>query len=259
MIREAVVLASGFGRRLRKLTGSVPKVFYKVMGMELVKYPMLSLMEAGVERFIVVVPEGFKALGYKVLHDLGVEGTVVENDRISLGNAYSFMVTEKYTGDVFFLSCGDSLYTGDAARKMVKDPDFAHIKLAVSRVDEYIDPDEASKVLLNERGKILNIGKGIQDYTHYDTGLFVMTKEVYKLKGKMEWNREISLFHVLQKAIDEGMEVKGVDLGEEPWTEVDTVEDLEMVLKGKGASILAAITEGSRWKAKARMASCRDI
>lgn len=44
-MREAVVLASGAGKRLRSVTGDVPKVFYRFDGCELVKYPMISLMK----------------------------------------------------------------------------------------------------------------------------------------------------------------------------------------------------------------------
>jgi len=258
MVKEAVVLASGFGNRLRKLTGSIPKVFYKVMGIELVKYPMLSLINAGVERFVIVVPEGFKKMGHKLLKDMGVEGSVVENDNIPLGNAYSFMITKGYTDERFFLTCGDSLYTFEAALKMMNDETDAHIKLAVSKIDRYIDPDEASKVLLGNDGKILRIGKEIRQYTHYDTGLFVMTNEVYKIREYMDWNQEISLYHILQKAIDLGFYVRGVDIGSTPWTEIDTVEDMEMVLND-GRSILEAILEGSKWRERARTGSSRDI
>lgn len=258
MIKEAVVLASGFGNRLRKLTGNIPKVFYKVMGIELVKYPMFSLINAGVERFIIVLPKGFKNTGYELLKEMEIDGCVVENNNIPLGNAYSFMITEGHTSERFFLTCGDSLYTSEAILKMKEDRVDAHIKLAVSKIDRYIDVDEASKVLLGEDKRILKIGKRLKQYTHYDTGLFIMTSEVYKIKKHVNWNQEVSLYEILQKAIDLGFYVKGVDIGSTPWMEIDTIEDMRMALKD-GKKILETILEGSKWRGKIQMGSSQDI
>ncbi|ABQ47388.1 MULTISPECIES: sugar phosphate nucleotidyltransferase [Thermotoga] len=224
-MREAVVLASGAGKRLRSVTGDVPKVFYRFDGCELVKYPMISLMKNGVERFVLVVSEGYRDLGEKVLNDLGVEGIVVENKKVELGNAYSFFLSEPYVeSEKFFLSCGDSLFPPEALKSAFSEDEF-HIKLGVSKRSDLIDPEEASKVLVNE-DRIVKIGKRIDEYNYFDTGVFVMTKKVYSLKESFSWTEEISLYHVLQKAVDTGMLVKVFDFGNALWTEIDSPEDL---------------------------------
>ncbi|MCD6551140.1 sugar phosphate nucleotidyltransferase [Thermotoga sp.] len=225
-MKEAIVLASGLGKRLRTVTGDMPKVFYKFSGCELVKYPIISFMKRGVERFVLVVAKGHREYGEKILRDLNVRGVVVENERVELGNAYSFFLSESYVeSGRFFLSCGDSLFLPEALDGAFSDDDF-HIKLGVSKVDSLVDTKEASKVLTDEDGNIIKIGKKIQEYNYLDTGVFVMTEEAFRLKEHFSWTEEISLYHVLQKAVDLGMIVRVFDFGNLPWTELDSPEDL---------------------------------
>ena len=239
-MKEAVVLASGVGKRLRTVTGEIPKVFYRFNGCELVKYPMISLMKNGVERFVMVVSEGYEDYGRKVLKDLGVEGVVIENSRVELGNAYSFFLTEPHVkSERFFLSCGDSIFPPEALKNAFDEDEF-HIKLGVSKRKDLIDPQEASKVLVDENDRIIRIGKKIDEYNYFDTGVFVVTKKVYQLRDVFSWSKEISLYHVLQKAVDLGMIVKVFDFEDAPWTEIDSPEDLNE----KGYELMERIKEG---------------
>ncbi|PLV60159.1 sugar phosphate nucleotidyltransferase [Thermotoga sp. KOL6] len=224
---EAVILASGMGKRLKTLTKDIPKVFYRFDGCELVKYPIISLLKNGVERFVLVVSREFKNFGEKVLEDLGVKGVVVENSKVELGNAFSFFLSEPYvTCDKFFLACGDSIFPPEALKNAFTPEEF-HIKLGVSKKSDLIDPDEASKVLVGEDSRIIRIGKNITEYNFYDTGVFVMTREVYRLKDSFSWEKEISLYHVLQKAVDLGLIVKAFDFEDVSWTEIDSPKDLK--------------------------------
>lgn len=96
----------------------------------------------------------------------------------------------------------------------------------MSKRKDLIDPQEASKVLVDENDRIIRIGKKIDEYNYFDTGVFVVTKKVYQLRDVFSWSKEISLYHVLQKAVDLGMIVKVFDFEDAPWTEIDSPEDL---------------------------------
>lgn len=250
-VKEAVILASGLGKRLRGATGGVPKCFHVIEGEPLIAYPIKAIKAAGVSRFDIVVS---RACG-KSCSDASVE--VVEkltcgsagvcvafNDKVEWGNAYSLMVArECVEGDRFIVSVCDSLYPPDAVLTLLeRAPPEADIVVAGSRCFDYVEVDEATKIKLGEDGAVAEIGKGVRDFDLIDIGLFVMKSTVFSLIDKMPWGeREFSLFDLLMKGIEVGLDVRAVDLGYIPWTEIDTVDDLNELLRGKRSEVLKAV------------------
>ena len=52
-IKSAMLLAAGFGERLRPITDTTPKPLVKVMGRTLIDRAIDRLHEGGIKRFIV--------------------------------------------------------------------------------------------------------------------------------------------------------------------------------------------------------------
>ncbi|MBC7114679.1 MAG: NTP transferase domain-containing protein [Archaeoglobi archaeon] len=233
-LREAIILASGLGRRLRELNKDIPKCFHELEGEVLLRYPMRALKNSGVERFVVVVPAGYSAR----LKEFS-EGIIpVENPVVERGNAYSLLLgVERAESERFLVSCCDSLYPPSAVRKLLSEAGDDDVVIAVSRNSEYIDEAEATKVRV-EGNRVVKIGKNIEDFDAYDTGLFVMSRSVLRAGKEIEWNGEVSIFDLLQKSLKLGMRVSCVDLDDIPWTEIDTPQDYFELIRGKRRAVL---------------------
>jgi len=244
MTMEAVILASGLGARLKKITSGVPKCFFEVLGYPLMAYPILSLKKAGVKKIVVIAPVGFKRQAEIIINKLNIHGTVAENNEIKKGNAYSLLLSEKYVnGEKFIVSCCDTLYPPSAALALCNFPSEVDILVGVSKIGTYIEKDEASKVKI-KRGRILKIGKGLKKYDFFDTGLFLMKKSIYQIKRWLSWEKETHLYELIDCAIKNGLDVFACDFGDIPWTEIDTDEDLKDLFDGKRGMIIKEILNG---------------
>ncbi len=250
-VKEAVILASGLGKRLRGATRGVPKCFHVIEGEPLIAYPIKAIKAAGVGRFDIVVSRICGKLcsdaSAEVVEGLAgnsVSVCVAFNDKVEWGNAYSLMVArECVEGDRFIVSVCDSLYPPDAVLTLLeRAPPEADIVVAGSRCFDYIEVGEATKIRLGKDGAVVEIGKGVSDFDLIDIGLFVMKSTVFSLADKMPWGvREFSLFDLLMKGIEVGLDVRAVDLGYVPWTEIDTVDDLNELLRGRRSEVLKAV------------------
>ncbi len=250
-VKEAVVLASGLGRRLRGATGGVPKCFHRIKGEPLIAYPLKAIKAAGISRFDIVVSRACGGLcsdaSIEVVERLAGSSAsvcIAFNDRVEWGNAYSLMVAKECVeGDHFIVSVCDSLYPPDAVLTLLKRaPPEADVVVAGSRCLDYVEVSEATKIKLGGDGAVAEIGKGVSDFDLIDIGLFVMKRTVFSLADKVPWGvKEFSLFDLLMKGIEAGLDVRAVDLGYVPWTEIDTVNDLNELLKGRRSEVLRAV------------------
>jgi len=252
-VKEAIILASGLGRRLRDATGGVPKCFHMIKGEPLIAYPIKAIKAAGISKFNIVVSRtcGKSCVEASIKAVRGFVGNAADvcialNDRVEWGNAYSLMVARECvkTGR-FIVSVCDSLYPPEAVLTLLKRaPSEADIVVAGSRCFDYVEVSEATKIKLGESGAVVKIGKDVSDFDLIDIGLFVMRESVFNLASKMRWGaREFSLFDLLMKGIEEGLNVRAVDLGQVPWTEVDTVKDLNELLNGRRSKVLSIVRE----------------
>jgi D-glycero-alpha-D-manno-heptose 1-phosphate guanylyltransferase len=110
-IKEAIILAGGFGTRLKPSVPDLPKAMAPVAGRPFVSYVIDSLRMQGVERFIF-------SLGYKadvIIKFLSEEYStldyvfVIEEDPLGTGGAIQLALSEADTNDVVIAN-GDTLF-----------------------------------------------------------------------------------------------------------------------------------------------------
>ncbi|RLA84906.1 MAG: CDP-alcohol phosphatidyltransferase [Deltaproteobacteria bacterium] len=213
---KAVILAAGQGRRLSGGGVSFPKVLAKVAGRELLYRHLKLLRERGVEEFIVVVNPWTKAPINDALLRWGFPFRLVINERPELGNGYSLLQARDYVDGTFFVVMGDHVYEEAFLDEAIKGQG-----LIVDRRGEFIDRDEATKVILQD-GRVRDIGKDVPG-EWYDTGFFVLDREIFdhaeavlKEKGKVEMS------DVVKRA-----ELRVTEVSGRLWLDVDTPQDLK--------------------------------
>ncbi|MEA2089844.1 MAG: NTP transferase domain-containing protein, partial [Thermoproteota archaeon] len=163
---KALILAAGEGERLR-LTGKKPKPLVSVAGTPLLCRVLKSLKLAGITDAYVVI--GY--MGQKIRDTIGqryagVKVHYIENLRWSKGNLYSLLAAKEVLRENFILCMADHIFDSRIVKALQS------IKLEnglVLAVDRRTPQPEDTKVL-EENGKIVNIGKFIEKSNRVDTG-----------------------------------------------------------------------------------------
>jgi len=238
-IREGIILASGKGERLSKITGSIPKCFYPLIkGHSLIEFSLSAYARLGIERLIIIVPPSIKLHAEKILRKYPFrEKVLIENPNIELGNAYSFLKTLEISAtDYTFVSCCDTIYPHTFLTELAKNKEKGDLLIGVSKNVDYIEPEEASKVKMNSDGDVIEIGKHVENTGFIDTGVFMVRPKIVLNKADMEAKKETHLYQLMDQ-LRAKIRIKGI-LVEGPWTEIDTPENLKELLEGKRREVL---------------------
>lgn len=159
-VRQAVILAGGFGTRLQSVLRDVPKPLAPVRGLPFIHYILRWLEENGVQR--VIASTGYLAdkmeAGFRsYLGDL--EMTFLREDSpLGTGGALYRSLREAGTGGVFALN-GDTYFPADLNKFQREAERLASpLAIALRRVPDVsrygaVDLDRGRIVAVNEKGR----------------------------------------------------------------------------------------------------------
>lgn len=250
MKRTGVILAAGFGSRLRAGgSGFSLKPLTLVDGVPLLVRAVRSLAEAGCARVVVVVGHGARSVEDELRRHVGtsVDLVVTLNPRYDLKNGVSVLAARPHLlGDEFVLMMADHVVDDDVmhlARDTQLEPGSAAL-LVDAKLDTIFDMDDATKVLV-AGGRIHRIGKELPEYSHVDCGVFVCTSALMDAIGAVYDARgDASLSDGVQELAARG-KMYVVDIGAGFWQDVDTPEMLahaEAVLRRRAELALARVS-----------------
>jgi choline kinase len=226
-IKRAVVIAAGFGSRLRGADDSVPKPLRRVEGVPLLTRVLRSLAASGIERAAVVL--GYQADQIRCALEresgLGLSVSYLLNEQYAKSNGVSVLAARNFVGDGCVLSMADHLYSPRVVNAVLS-PEFApgSSVLAVDyEIARCFDLDDATKVRV-DAGRIVEISKTLAKYNALDSGVFRIGPSlidaldtVYRQKG------DCSLSDGVQTLSRRG-EFFASDIGDACWIDVDTPE-----------------------------------
>jgi 1L-myo-inositol 1-phosphate cytidylyltransferase len=227
-ISEAVILMAGPGSRLRA-GGTTPiKPLTSVLGRPLICYVLDALATAGITTVYAVI--GFERESLREqLQPLAPDTLTihfVENHDWQKQNGISVLAAARHVKPPFLLTMSDHLFDQTVIDLLLKGPDFDQLSLAIDRkIDSIFDLADAMKV--QTRGdRIVAIGKELRHYDGIDTGLFVCSAQIFDYLSRAKRNEDCSLADgVRLMAADR--KVRGVDIGDAWWQDVDTPQMLE--------------------------------
>lgn len=231
MIKRALILAAGYGSRLREGGIDLPKPLQVVRGETLLVRTVTTLAAAGVEDVWVVV--GFRAgeLEAAIAGDaarwerLGVRVHTIHNPAFDKANGVSVLSARGIVAGPFLLSMSDHVYdVAVAAVAAAADMDAGDLWLCVDRrVAEVYDIDDATKVK-TEDGRIVDIGKTIPEYDCIDCGVFAVNEALLEsLAAEHARRGDCSLSDGVKHLARSGR-ARVADIGDAFWQDVDTPE-----------------------------------
>jgi len=225
----ALILAAGLGSRLYPQT-KTPKPLTKVLGLTLAERVVCTLLDAGVERFLVTL--GHEAARVRthfsdIARRRGVTIDFIEAEGWEQGNGASALAAKGHMGGTtFFLVMIDHLFDPKIARALADDPPApGEMCLAVDRdKDAIFDLDDVTRVKIDD-GRIQEIEKTLDVWDAGDTGVMLCTSGLFEGLERASANHKHGLSDGLRELAGEGR-ARTVDVTGMSWLDVDTSDAL---------------------------------
>ncbi len=219
---QAVILAAGMGSRIRDL-GS-PKPLVMLNGKPLIEHVMERLKLAGVDRFVVVTGYDRQVLEPALDEIATRRGWIIAtayNPDWQKPNGVSLLSARKLLGPHFLLTMSDHIV----------DPALTRIVLDAAKTDvrpvlgvDYdlsnplVDMEDVTRVQV-EDGGVTRIGKLIETYNGFDTGVFVGTSELLNTLARLQESGSNPSLSDAVQAMPEP--IMAVDVSGKMWIDVD--------------------------------------
>lgn len=181
---KAVILAAGEGKRLQNLTEGKPKGLLKLLGLTILERIILAVREAGIKDIIIAT--GYK--GHEIEQHLGdgsrynIRITYVRNDEWKKGNGTSLLAVKDLIepDEKFLLLMSDHIFEEKIVKELLAERRDSPISvMCIDRPSRTDDLHEATKVLVDSEGFIIDAGKEITKYNGVDCGIFLMHPDVF--------------------------------------------------------------------------------
>ncbi|MGQ4832625.1 MAG: NTP transferase domain-containing protein [Candidatus Asgardarchaeia archaeon] len=247
MIKEAIILAAGKARRLSAITKGRPKFLLEIEGKPLIYYTLAMLKLYNVERVNIVVSSDWYNEAMFVLSDLNFpfEIELIENDAVDRENGYSFLLTKTHVrNQSFLLLMSDHLFSRDLLDAFINEVAKTQNSILLVGGDgdpKFVDIEEATKILTDEKNRILDIGKQLKSFNYIDIGLFYAQKSIFERVNHLLDEKYIIKFSDIVKVISSTHDASVIDLSNMLWTELDTPSDYFDLLNGERRIILENI------------------
>lgn len=227
---KCVIIAAGQGSRLRPIARSKPLA--PIQGAPLIERVIEAAHEGGATEFVVVT--GYEAGPLEAfLAELsrrrGWPVACAFNPDWAGGNGLSAAAGARAagveaTGERFLLMMADHLFDPGIVRGLTAAaPADAALTLAVDmRLDNpLVDLDDVTRVALGPGGRIVRIGKHLEPYDAFDTGVFLAAPAlVGAIEADAAGGGAASLSAGVQRLADRGLAATW-DIGARFWLDVD--------------------------------------
>lgn len=221
---DAVIIAAGYGSRLRALGDSKPLT--SINGIPMIEIGIRQAARAGAGKVIVVT--GHEAARLEAFLDTLAQrsGIAIETVRVadwSLANGHSVMAGAARAESDYLLLMSDHIFSAGILRALARQGSADRgVTLAIDRRlgNPLVDPDDATWVR-SEEGRIRAIGKTIAPYDAVDCGAFLATHELDEaIAAAIAAGRPGSLSDGMQYLADHGRAAI-MDIGDAWWLDVD--------------------------------------
>ena len=229
---KCLILAAGKGSRLWQRGNSKPLI--RLLGIPLIERTIRSALEAKIDDFSVV--SGYHGDQVRrFLDDLVVrcaaKMTHVINDDWQQGNGLSVLQAKEQLDEPFVLLMADHVFDPSILYDLTAQPPCNdEITLAVDHnsANPLVDLDDVTRVR-SERGRLIEIGKGVDDFNGFDTGIFLCTPAIFDGVAQSVAEDEDSSLSAGVRCLAARGRVNVFDIGGRFWCDTDSPQDLDKV------------------------------
>lgn len=237
---QAIILAAGMGKRLKKLTENNTKCMVKVCGRTLIERVLGQLKALSLSRIIIVVGyEGKKLVDYIKTLDISTKIEFIENPIYDkTNNIYSLSLAREFLRKEDTILLESDIILDDSIIKKLTDDKRDSLAL----VDKYEPYMDGTCVRLNDKDEIVEFISGKKlDFMNSDG--YYKTVNIYKFSKSFSCKYYVPFLEAYQTALGENEYYESVlkviamidspsimakRLDGEKWYEIDDAQDLDI-------------------------------
>ena len=223
-IRQAVILAAGFGSRLAGAKDEL-KPLVRVAGLSLIKRNLLMLKHGGIEEAVIVLGHRGDEVENTLKDDPDLEGIdirFVNNPDYDKQNGLSVLAAKPVADRRFFLLMADHVFDRGILNVVSSNamPSKGALLCIDRKISSIYDMDDATKVQTTNN-RLVEIGKELESFDAIDTGLFCCTHDLFDALDQSKVNGDCALSDGIRSLARRGS-MRVLDIGEHFWQDVDT-------------------------------------
>lgn len=221
---KCLIIAAGKGERLSKIGN--PKPLVPLLGIPIIERNILTATKAGITDFFVVTGyRGDEVREYldQVARKRKIKITPIINAEWNKGNGISVLKAKGFFKEQFFLLMGDHVFDESVLKYLLKEKvDEGEVVLAVDYKikNNLVDENDVTKVLVDKNQRIVNIGKYIEKYNAYDTGIFHCSTSLFGALEEAASHGQTSLSAGI-KILAQQKKARVFDIKESYWIDID--------------------------------------
>ncbi len=221
---KCLIIASGQGTRLASKADLKPLV--RLLGLPLIARVILRTQRAGIDDFYVVTGYNSERLtdySKRFGRRRNIKITCLYNDEWHKENGISVLKAKNTIKENFILLMADHIFNEAIITKLknvgIKNDE---VMLAIdSHIDQnyFIDHDDVTKVYVKD-SEVLDIGKNIDTYNAFDTGIFLCSPAIFKALEESIKKGETTLSDGVRILAKKG-KAKTCEINDYYWIDVD--------------------------------------
>ncbi|MEE8369158.1 MAG: NTP transferase domain-containing protein [Dehalococcoidia bacterium] len=228
MTVKCLILAAGDGGRMSGICASKPLL--SVAGLTLIERSIATAQQAGITEFYVVTgnqAERLEAFLAELSRRRCVRITAIRNPQWHRGNGSSLIKGKEHLHEPFVLLMGDHIFDETILRQLLAQPlsEDEVILTTDFRLDgnQLVELNDVTKVLVDDH-HLIGIGKDIEPYNAYDTGIFLCSPAIFTAIEESIADGDVSVTGAIRRLASQG-KAKVFDVQEYFWVDVDTPHD----------------------------------
>ncbi len=230
---KALIIAAGDGTRMQPVTRGRHKSLMPLLGLKIMERVILGAKEAGIREFVIVTGyrgrelQGIIGNGSKY----GVAIEYVQNNEWEKANGLSVLKAKaKFHGN-FVLLMSDHVFDYHTLQRLVRIKlQKDECALAIDRnLDSVLDVTDTTKVVVRS-GRVNTIGKHLEKYNAYDTGMFLCSPVIFKVLEQTTRKGKNSLTNGMNVLVHNS-KLRTFDIRGNFWSDCDTYADIKFAEK----------------------------
>ncbi len=237
---QAIILAAGMGRRLKKLTKDQPKCMITVNGIPMIERMMKQLDHCHLDRIIIVTGhKGEELQSFVSSLPLSTPVTYIDNSVYkTTNNIYSlYLAKDQLLMDDTILLESDLIFEQEVLTQIINDP-YPNLAL-VAHFESWMD---GTVVLLDEQDNIMKFLTR-KDFRFEDIHSYYKTVNIYKFSRSFSTTHYVPFLEAYSKALGnneyyeqvlkvisllDDHDLKATRLENGFWYEIDDEQDLDI-------------------------------
>ena len=231
MIKTAVIVAAGFGSRLKDKTQAMPKGFLPIEGISLIERSVNNLLSAGIEK--IFIGTGYLADHYQRFAEKYPQITCIHSENFANTSSMEtlFVMREQLRED-FLLLESDLLYEPDAIKYLIHSSDTILASGTTHSNDEvYIQAasDNTLQKMSKDASQLTHISAELVGITAISQASYQTMCELYVAQSNKKIDYEYMLVAVNTESQPAPFKIKKTD--KLAWCEIDDAQHLARALE----------------------------